>query len=55
MLTGLRGDTPSPIRPIRQDAGGLTLRLGCEMGAVPAEQGRDIVAVLRARNSAVTR
>lgn len=38
---------------LRQDAGGLTLRLGGEMGAVPAGQGRDIFAVPRARNSVV--
>jgi hypothetical protein len=59
MVTGLLGDTPWRTTgmgwAIRRDAGGLTPRLGGEVGAVPADQGRDIVAIPRARNSVVRR
>lgn len=61
MLTGLLGGTRWPYYrdmlgwAIRQDAGGFTLRLGGEVGTVPAEQRRDVVAVPRARNLVVWR
>lgn len=59
MATELLGDTPWRTTGmgwvIRRDAGGLTPRLGCEVGAVPADQGRDILAIPGARNSVVRR
>jgi hypothetical protein len=61
MLTGLPGDTPwrptgtCGAGPSGRTLTGSTLRLGDEMSAVSAEQGRDILIIPRARNSAVRR